>query len=302
MASTVASVTASTIPPAQIEAGDSSLEESTWNPTDPNKSKNEFRNYVDSHRQATVRAFYEANHKNQTYDFVISQNENFSKLDKMQMGIWEAAEFLNEIVDDSDPDTNLTQMEHNLQTAEAIRKEYPGEDMDWFVLTGFIHDLGKVLCHKNFGSQPQWSVVGDTFPVGCAFSSKCVFPEYFEANPDAHNPRFNTKFGVYSEGCGLDNVHMSWGHDEYFYLIAKQFSTLPISALYMIRYHSFYPLHRENEYGHLLNDVDRENLKWIREFNRFDLYSKSAERPDVNKLKPYYMKLIDKYFPKQVNW
>jgi len=35
----------------------------------------------------------------------------------------EAAEFLNTLVDDSDPDTDLTQIEHLLQTSEAIRKD-----------------------------------------------------------------------------------------------------------------------------------------------------------------------------------
>ena len=30
----------------------------------------------------------------------------------------------------------------------------------------------------------QWAVVGDTFPVGCAYSDKVVYPEYFKNNPD----------------------------------------------------------------------------------------------------------------------
>jgi inositol oxygenase len=38
-------------------------------------------------------------------------------------------------------------------------------------------------------------------------------------NPDYHYPAFNTKLGAYSEGCGLDNVLMSWGHDDYMYLV-----------------------------------------------------------------------------------
>jgi len=44
------------------------------------------------------------------------------------------------------------------------------------VLAGFIHDPGKVLCLYG---EPQLAVVGDTFPVGCAWSDKIVFPEYF---------------------------------------------------------------------------------------------------------------------------
>ena len=58
------------------------------------------------------------------------------------MTVWEAIEFLNELIDDSDPDIELPQIEHILQTAEAIRKDgHPR-----FILTGLIHDLGKILC------------------------------------------------------------------------------------------------------------------------------------------------------------
>ena len=100
------------------------------------------------------------------------------------MGIWEAMEFLNTLVDDSDPDTDLTQIEHLMQTSEAIRADgHPR----WFILTGLIHDLGKVLC--LFG-EPQWAVVGDTFPVGCRYSDKVVFPEFFEDNPDCERRLF----------------------------------------------------------------------------------------------------------------
>jgi len=272
------------------------------NVVDPNKKKEDFRNYSESNSATkVVSKFYYDNHQNQTYEYVIGQEKKYHNFDKMKMGIWEAMELLNTIFDDSDPDTNLSQITHNLQTAEAIRKEFPNED--WFQLTGLIHDLGKILAHPEFGAEPQWGVVGDTFPVGCKFDEKCVFYEYFQNNPDFHNPKYNTECGVYSEGCGLDNVHMSYGHDEYLYqACVHNKCTLPLPALYMIRYHSFYPLHRENKYQHLLNDQDRDMLKWIREFNRFDLYSKSAEVPDVDKLKPYYMGLIKKYFPDTLNW
>src|ERR1700738_4860965 len=49
-------------------------------------------------------------------------------------------------------------------------------------------------------------VVGDTFPVGCAYSDKIVFPEYFRDNPDSKIPRYQTRLGIYSEGCGLEHV------------------------------------------------------------------------------------------------
>lgn len=56
------------------------------------------------------------------------------------------------------------------------------------------------------------STVGDTFPVGCAFSSACVFPQTFAQNPDSAHPVYSTECGVYTRNCGLDRVKMSWGH------------------------------------------------------------------------------------------
>src|SRR5579863_1198484 len=178
--------------------------------TDPNKKKEEFRNY-EADARPTVREFYRLNHRNQTLDFVRSKKAEYLSLDKRRMGIWEAMEYLNTLVDDSDPDTDLSQIEHLMQTSEAIRADgHPR----WFILTGLIHDLGKILC---LWGEPQWAVVGDTFPVACAYSEKIVFPEFFAANPDSRVPEYQTPCGIYEEGTGLDNVHLSWGHDEYLY-------------------------------------------------------------------------------------
>lgn len=255
---------------------------------EPAKAKDAFRNY-DNPERDTVREFYRLNHKYQTYDFVMEKRKEFLQFNRKEMKVWEAMEFLNTLVDDSDPDTDLDQLQHLLQTGEAIRADgHP----DWFVLTGFIHDMGKVLC--LFG-EPQWAVVGDTFPVGCAHSDKIVYPEYFVNNPDSKDPRYNTKYGVYEHGCGLKNVHMSWGHDEYLYQMVKNY--LPEPALYMIRYHSFYSQHREHAYEHLMDDHDREMFKWVDKFNPYDLYSKSPKPPVVAELKPYYEALIAKYLP-----
>ena len=261
--------------------------------TDPDKKQEAFRNY-EADARPTVREFYRLNHRHQTYDFVQAKKREFLTLDRREMGVWEAAEYLNNLVDDSDPDTDLSQLEHLLQTAEHIRRD--GQP-DWFVLAGFVHDLGKILC---LWGEPQWAVVGDTFPVGCAYSEKIVFPQFFADNPDSREARFQTRGGVYDEGCGLDNAHLSWGHDEYIYHVTKDY--LPVGAQYMLRYHSFYPWHREAEYGHLLNERDRENLKWVQAFNPYDLYTKSHEKPDVRKLRPFYEELIGKYFPEKIRW
>ncbi|MBD2699947.1 inositol oxygenase [Spirosoma sp. BT702] len=257
-------------------------------PQPEHKAKEDYRNY-DTPERDTVREFYRLNHTYQTYDFVREKEREFLKFDKKELPVWGAMEFLNTLVDDSDPDTDLDQLQHLLQTAESIRADgHP----DWFVLTGFLHDMGKVLC--LFG-EPQWAVVGDTFPVGCAHSDKIVYPEFFANNPDSYDEKYNTKYGVYEPNCGLRNVHMSWGHDEYLYQIMKDY--MPEPALYMMRYHSFYSQHREEAYNHLMDDHDHEMFKWVRKFNPYDLYSKSPKPPVVSELKPYYEDLIAKYLP-----
>ncbi|CBI36013.3 hypothetical protein AAG906_029438 [Vitis piasezkii] len=261
-----------------------------------------FRDYdAESDRKDGVENFYRINHINQTYDFVKKMREEYSRLNRVQMSIWECCELLNDVVDESDPDLDEPQIEHLLQTAEAIRKDYPNED--WMHLTALIHDLGKVLLLPSFGELPQWAVVGDTFPVGCAFDESIVHHKHFKESPDYYNPAYNTKYGVYSEGCGLENVMMSWGHDDYMYLVAKENkTTLPSAGLFVIRYHSFYALHRSDAYKYLMNEEDIENLKWLKIFNKYDLYSKSKVRIDVEKVKPYYLSLIEKYFPAKLNW
>lgn len=71
------------------------------------------------------------------------------------MSVWAAMEKLNTLFDESDPDTELSQMEHLLQTAEAMRRDGQPE---WMQVVGLTHDLGKLL--HLFGSQGQWDVVG----------------------------------------------------------------------------------------------------------------------------------------------
>lgn len=168
------------------------------------KSEEGFRQY-DAEANPGVANFYRLNHENQTLDYVMQKEQQYFTMDKGERSLWDAAEFLNTLVDDSDPDTDLTQIEHLLQTSEAIRADgHPR----WFVFAGFVHDLGKILC--LWGEQ-QWGVVGDTFPVGCAYSEYIVFPEFFAGNPDLKHPVYSTKYGIYEPNCGLDKVHFSFG-------------------------------------------------------------------------------------------
>ncbi|MEI7458517.1 MAG: inositol oxygenase family protein [Pirellula sp.] len=256
-------------------------------------ARDTFRDYAAEARPG-VREFYRLNHRYQTFEFGQQKRQQYLPLAKTQMGVWQAMEYLNTLVDDSDPDIDLPQIEHLLQTAEAIRSD---NQPRWFILTGLIHDLGKILC---LWGEPQWAVVGDTFPVGCKFSDRIVFHEAFMNNPDSTNERYQSDLGIYSAHCGLDQVNLSWGHDEYLYHVVKNY--LPEPALNMIRYHSCYPVHREGAYRFLMNEHDHEMMKWVNAFNQYDLYTKRDERMDVAGLRPFYQQLIDEYFPASLNW
>jgi len=246
-----------------------------------------------------VRKTYLDMHTYQCVDFVNKKIKEWSKHDKFESTMMEAIVKLNDLVDESDPDVDIPNIVHAFQTAERIRAEHP--DNEWFHLTGLIHDVGKIMA---FYGEPQWAVVGDSFPVGCAWADSIVYRNSsFDLNPDTYDPRYNTKFGIYSPHCGLEKVLMSWGHDEYMYqVLVHNNCKLPEEALYMIRFHSFYPWHTSEDYDHLCSLKDFRMKPWVLEFNKFDLYTKKNELPNAEELMPYYQSLIDKYIPGILKW
>lgn len=142
-----------------------------------------------------------------------------------------------------------------------------------------------------FFDEPQWAVVGDTFPVGCKWSDNIVYrDETFHDNPDGDNPLYSTQFGMYEENCGIEKLLMSWGHDvnlflfisisrclqlkknvfllkEYLYNVLKHNKCkLPKEALQIIRYHSFYPWHTAGDYKYFEIESDENIKKWVNIF------------------------------------
>lgn len=261
-----------------------------------------FRNYdideTDPIKERVRRTYYEM-HTKQTYDFVKGRMDDWLKFNHFKMSVKNALIKLNELVDESDPDTDLPNIVHAFQTAERIREDHP--DQDWFHLIGLIHDLGKVMA---FYGEPQWCVVGDTFPVGCKWGPSIVYgDDSFKDNPDTYNPKYNTECGIYKPNCGVENLTISWGHDEYLYrVLLHNKSKFPKEGLFMIRYHSLYPWHAGGDYKHLSKPGDEKIMQHVREFNKYDLYTKSAGVPDIESLWPYYEKLIEKYIPGELEW
>jgi inositol oxygenase len=92
------------------------------------------------------------------------QHEKWFKFNHMEATIMEALVMLNDLVDESDPDTALPNIVHAFQTAERIREEHP--DKEWFHLVGLIHDLGKES--EMSDKQSGWAYIST--PILCRSS------------------------------------------------------------------------------------------------------------------------------------
>jgi len=261
-------------------------------------TEKEFRNYNHSDIKVAVREHYKKMRMYQTYDYVQLMKAKYLKFDK-SMSLWDAMEKLNALIDVSDPDLDLPNIQHLIQSAEALRED---NRPDWMQLVGLIHDLGKVM--YLFGSDEdgtsqdeQWGLVGDVFVVGAKLPDTCVYPEFNALNPDMQDSRYNTELGIYEEACGLDNLQLAWGHDEYFYQVLKNhsYNKIPEAGMVMVRYHSFYPWHNGGSYSQFESSKDAQYKEWILDFNRYDLYTKSPKMYDLNDMKEYYLPIAEKY-------
>lgn len=286
------------IPPEVPQAPVELLDPSEFRPE--HRGKELFRNYVDSPLQDRVARTYTDMHSGQCVQFVQDRIAHWCQFNHAKLSMLQAIKALDALVDESDPDIDLPNSLHAFQTAERIRERHPNKE--WLILTGLIHDTGKIM--RLYGEE-MWATVGDTFPVGCAPRDTIVFGKAsFARNPDLHHPVHGTPLGVYSLQCGLDRLTMSWGHDEYLYRVLQHNGhKLPDAALHIIRYHSFYPWHTGGDYRDFHNpELDDEKLQWVLAFNQFDLYSKSEQVPDIEALIPYYSGLIEKFLPPVLDW
>ena len=246
--------------------------------------------------------FYREQHRTQTYEYVCEKLRQYQALGnvKIEMSMNRALELMDSFVDPSDPDTHSENSVHAYQTAERIRKQYP--DNKELQVCGLIHDLGKVLF--VFG-EPSFAVVGDTYAVGCKFPESIVYYDTMVENPDFNSPVFSTECGIYNPNCGIENLKLSFGHDEYLYQVLQHNGGHKISrkCQNMIRFHSFYPWHTGKAYTHLMKPGDEIIMQDVLHFNQFDLYSKEdTDFVLTDEIRAYYENLLADFFPNSLQW
>ena len=268
-----------------------------------------------SAHDARVYRHYKLMRTHQTLAFAQKMERKWGAFDHAHLTIREAFDKLDGYVDSSDPDNELPNVIHALQTAEGIRSA--GEP-DWMVLIGLLHDMGKIMFlwgdkadgQEGTADGDQWALGGDTFVVGARLPDCLCLPELNALNPDMRDARYNTPNGVYAPGCGLANLKFAWGHDEYMYRLlthpknAAACARIPAEGLAMVRYHSCYAWHTGGAYAALTDAARGDDAKkaWVLRFNQYDLYTKADKVPVLEELWPYYQGLIDKYCPGRLWW
>jgi inositol oxygenase len=248
---------------------------------------------ADSRFRVDEEAFYLRHNRDQTLERARALRERFERRELGPATVWERFSALAGIRDASDADLEgMSQLGHALQTADAIRADGRGED--WIVL-GLVHDLGKILLEA--GEPPEF-VVGDIFPLGCAFSPNIRHARFFAENLDSRDPRYSTRLGIYEENCGLDRVTFAWGHDEYLYGVLR--GRVPDEIAWTIRYHSFQSV--AGDYPYLLDERDRKlRASHMKPFARYDLYTKDPRDASAERLEEY-RELLERWFPEPIDW
>ena len=286
----------------------------------------EFRKYTQSDEK--IQNTYAQMLQFQTEKYASNMKRMYLEPPFVNSSIMRMMNLLDDIKDESDPDTSTSQLTHSYQTAERLshsityphnhkslqtlfsptewnsiptnyRSKYPDTifklviDKDWLPLIGFIHDLGKILVLPELGQLPQWSVVGDTFPIGAPLDINYPYSHI------CHN--MDLSKNIYNDSCGFDSMLFSWGHDEYMaQVLERNYTKLPPEAVYLIRYHSFYSWHSPRNgsrgYTRYASEHDWNMLPLLKLFSQSDLYSKKDFKISIPECEKKYKKLITDYF------
>jgi inositol oxygenase len=200
-------------------------------------------------------------HLDQTKEMGTALEKKYEKPVFGRVRVWDLMERLAQCIDPSDSTLYcVSQLVHALQVVDGMERDGI-QDKD-FLITGLIHDLGKILLLT--GEAPE-NVV-------------CI----------------NTPIGHYEKGVGLANCVFRWNHDQFIYSRFKD--CVPDHIAWLLRYHSIYLPTCE----HLMDERDLMYMKrYLRVFTKYDTGTKSLYHLPKNGIEKARA-LIEETFPETI--
>ncbi len=172
------------------------------------------------------------------------------------------------------------------------------------------HDLGRVVTVFDDSNKIKelftfdWTLSKSTAVVGLDPPPSAKYVEYFpRLNSDYQ--AYNSKYGIYTEHCGLRNVMLPWSASEYLYCRLRiNKHNIPEEGLAMIRYHQLKDWHSnktQNYYQRLTDEIDFDMKHFVSEFARLISHAKRTFSRDIsdeecNRLwEQFYCPICNKY-------
>jgi len=219
----------------------------------------------------TRRQHYKQSWARQSLDYVLKMREKYSGFNLCKMNICEALQLMKnlpchrfKLKSENGSDNQEISIRTFLFTmAEEARLDgHP----DWFQLVALIHDLGRVIKLINVSSSNDfqdydWTIAIMSRVIGCNPSRSTSFKEFSYLRSDSQDNRYNTNLGIYHEGCGIENLLLSWTGQEYLHNMLKHNEVgIPDEGIAIIRYFLLNEWHTHDEF-HSFQSVDDEDLK-----------------------------------------
>lgn len=219
------------------------------------------------------RQHYKQSWAKQSIEYVLKMKQQYSGFNLCKMDIYKALSLMKDLPCHcfkikSEESSNVQEISIRsflFSMAEEARKcGHP----DWFQLIALIHDLGRVIklidktSIKDFQDY-DWTIAIMSRVVGCNPSQSTSFKEFSYLRSDSNDSRYNTNLGIYHEGCGIENLLLTWTGQEYLYSMLKHNEVeLPDEGLAIIRYFLLNEWHTHNEFQSL-QSFDDEDLKYL---------------------------------------
>ena len=173
---------------------------SEWNSEshfDSEKDKNQFRRYEEACDR--VKTFYKEQHgkqcwsqsryqacqltpvylEKQTVAFNLKAREDFKKKTRARMGVWQAIELLNTLVDDSDPDVRSFSRSFRFILTHAVLPHYnPFHTAEWVMNVIFPRYIRQASPKSSISCRQRRRYVEMGNRSGCRYGSRATFNNF----------------------------------------------------------------------------------------------------------------------------